>query len=70
MNESTHANDIDINEWYIHCPEPDEDQIYRVCRTYEDMWVTLREEFDTLEDAQAYALKLRAGEIRLSNVNA
>lgn len=69
---STHANEIDyMDGWFIHCPEPeDEDQGFRICRTFEDMWVTLREEFDSLEEAQAYSMKVKSGEIRLSNVNA
>lgn len=59
MNESTHANEIDIDGWYVHCPEPEEDQIYRVCKTTDFIWVTLKQEFYTLEEAMEKAQALR-----------
>ena len=59
MNEATHAIDIVVDGWYVHCPEPEEDQIYRVCKTTDKMWITLRKEFYTLEEAMEYAQELR-----------
>lgn len=73
MERTTMRNEIPVLEgegWYVHGPEEDEDCGYLVCRTFEDMWVTLRKEFDTLEEAMDYAMALNEGRHQLSNVNA
>lgn len=67
MNE-TMANTVPIewDGWYIH---GDPDGIFRLCRSMDDMWVTLRKEFDSIEEATEYADKIIRGEIRVSDPN-
>lgn len=70
-NAQAHYNEVYApgleDAWYIHADENEGGFV--ICRTFEDMWVTLKERFDTIPEAQAYASKVARGEIRLSNPN-